>query len=251
MAASRASSVRALNKLAAGSKPQVRQLSMTGPATFPSALLTSERPAVNLPGDIAGLRAECKKRGFPTTGSKQELMDRLSTDELMQTRSFSSVVEALKRPNAAARSGSALPSRHFNTSRSLKAVNDSSTIDFAYFPDHDPDTSEIPIGRIPLISTFTPSRTGGYGMAEEIEVMRPTISTASADSTHISAPSAMHEVHDNSAMDIDYHGMAERISKAARKVSNTPIQEQPGMIKEVWTGLMDDMFGSKGQVSKA
>lgn len=46
---------------------------MTGPATFPSPLLTAERPASNLPRDIAGLRAECKRRKLDFTGSKQEV----------------------------------------------------------------------------------------------------------------------------------------------------------------------------------
>lgn len=42
--------------------------------------------------------------------------------------------------------------RHFNTSRSLKAVKDSSTIDFAYLPDFDPDTSSAPVEvRVPLM----------------------------------------------------------------------------------------------------
>jgi hypothetical protein len=57
--------------IAAGSK-QTRSLHMTGPATF-SSLLTSERPALNLPRDLAGLRAECQKRKLPTSGSKDEV----------------------------------------------------------------------------------------------------------------------------------------------------------------------------------
>lgn len=70
MQASRASS-RAFKAIAAGSK-QSRSLHMTGPATF-SSLLTSERPALNLPRDLAGLRAECQKRQLPTSGSKDEV----------------------------------------------------------------------------------------------------------------------------------------------------------------------------------
>lgn len=70
MQASRAST-RALKAVAAGSK-QSRALHMTGPATF-SSLLTSERPALNLPGDVAGLRAECQKRKLPTSGTKDEV----------------------------------------------------------------------------------------------------------------------------------------------------------------------------------
>lgn len=62
----------ALRRLAAGSR-QSRQLHMTGPATFPSPLLTAERPASNLPRDIAGLRAECKRRKLDFSGGKQDV----------------------------------------------------------------------------------------------------------------------------------------------------------------------------------
>ena len=70
MAASRASSLRTLTKLTA---TQSRHLHMTGPSTFPSPMLTSERPAFNLPTDIAGLRAECQKRNLPVTGNRAEV----------------------------------------------------------------------------------------------------------------------------------------------------------------------------------
>lgn len=70
--------MRALKFLSAHSRQvvrsrQVRGLHMTGPATFPSPLLTAERPALNLPKDVAGLRAECSRRQLPTTGSKSEV----------------------------------------------------------------------------------------------------------------------------------------------------------------------------------
>ena len=54
MSAPRAYQFIALRRLAAGGSR--RQLHMTGPATFPSPLLTAERPVSNLPRDIAGLR---------------------------------------------------------------------------------------------------------------------------------------------------------------------------------------------------
>lgn len=50
--------------------------------------------------------------------------------------------------------------RHFNTSRSLKAIKDSSTIDFAYLPDFDPDTSSAPVEvRVPLMPSTNFSST--------------------------------------------------------------------------------------------
>ncbi|OCK81441.1 hypothetical protein K432DRAFT_381301 [Lepidopterella palustris CBS 459.81] len=250
MAASRASSLRALNQLAAGSKQQARKLHMTGPATF-SSLLTTERPAVNLPRDLAGLRAECKKRNLPVTGSKAELTDRLSAHEVVNSRAFSTAMQDSKRPSTQQAEASVTPIRHFNTNRALKAVNDSSTIDFAYLPDFDPDNADAgPIMRMPLLpQSFVSSPTSSYAAEEEESaVMRPTIMTVSADSTHISSPSAMSEVSDNSA--IDFQGMAEKVSAAAQKFSRVPIEEKTGMVKEVWGGLLDDIFGPK-QPAKA
>jgi len=238
MAASRASSIRALSRLAAGSK-QVRQLHITGQAEYASPLLTRERSAGSLPRDIA---------------SAKEAIDKAS-----------------KRPTAEA-SASSKPVRHFNTTRSLKAVNDSSTIDFAYLPTHEVDAdAAVQTIRVPLLpqTDFTPMRTGGVAMHEvdvpvdilttavspgqeshTSQVMRPEIVTASADSTHISAPSAMHEVHDNSAMDIDFHGMAERTAATVKKMESQ-VEEQAGVVKQLWNGLLDDVFGSKQKASKA
>lgn len=78
MSAPRPTQFIALRRLAAGSH-HCRQLHMTGPATFPSPLLTAERPASNLPRDIAGLRAECKRRRIEFTGGKQEVSSQTYT----------------------------------------------------------------------------------------------------------------------------------------------------------------------------
>ncbi|KAF2199083.1 hypothetical protein GQ43DRAFT_473936, partial [Delitschia confertaspora ATCC 74209] len=146
-------SVRVLRHLSANSYQtvQVRNLHMTGPATF-SSLLTSEKTAVNLPRDLVGLRAECQKLKLPTTGTMAELTDRLTAHSLTTSpsaRTFSTVTQDSKRPTTDPTT--VANTRHFNTSRSLKAVNDSSTIDFAYLPDYDPDTRDSPVMRVPIL----------------------------------------------------------------------------------------------------
>jgi len=66
--------------------------------------------------------------------------------------------------------------RHFNTSRSLKAVNDSSTIDFMYVPDFNPDLKtpstkmHVPI----ILSTATSSATQAAAAETEQPVLLPT-----------------------------------------------------------------------------
>jgi len=72
MAAPRSVQFIALRNLSRGTH-QVRNLHMTGPATFPSRVLTKERPGLNLPHDIASLRNECKKRKIDFSGNKQDV----------------------------------------------------------------------------------------------------------------------------------------------------------------------------------
>ncbi|KAK4949209.1 hypothetical protein LTR28_007277, partial [Elasticomyces elasticus] len=218
MAAPRAVQVRVLGKLAAGGRQQARQLHMTGPATYASALLTTERPAVNLPRDIAGLRAEAKRRKMDATGSMHDvsqallhglsrpqrssctqLIGRLSADDLTHSRAFSTTLDQSKRPTSDS-SAHSTAVRHFNTSRALKAVNDSSTIDFAFLPDFDRNSAESAPIRVPLLPTnFFPPRTGVHARegeetskdiphdcektdARDAQVMRPQINTVSEDS---------------------------------------------------------------------
>jgi len=68
--------------------------------------------------------------------------------------------------------------------------------------------------------------------------MRSEIVTVSANGTHIHNPSAMHEVHDNNT--VDFHGLGERVQVAAEKV-----EESVDSVKKVWSGFLDDVFGSK------
>ena len=84
----------------------------------------------------------------------------------------------------------------FHTSRPLKAAHDSSAIDYVHMPQYELLHETPPeIMRIPLLPTnFFPSRSS-HAHQEAVEpVIRPEISTVSADSTHIASPSAMSEV---------------------------------------------------------
>jgi len=83
MAAPRATQFIALRNLARGSQ-QVRNLHMTGPATYASPVLNRERPSLNLPRDIIGLRAECKKRKIEFSGNQQEVRHSISINHTKQ-----------------------------------------------------------------------------------------------------------------------------------------------------------------------
>ena len=129
MAASRTACSRQLRRLAIASNK--RSLHMTGPATFPSPLLTSERPvAARVKGDVEAAQRQA------------------DAAIALEATSSTSV-------------------RHFNTSHALKAVGDSSTIDFAYFPDFDPDVEVAPAMRIPLLPAGLYNTTSTYAAEPE------------------------------------------------------------------------------------
>ena len=130
----------------------------------------------------------------------------------------------------------------------MKAPKDSSPIDFAFMPQYtviEPKQPEIM--RIPLLpNNFFPSRTSEAQEAIE-PVIRPEISTVSADSTHIASPSAMSEVTDNHAIELDPYDLTSKVTAAAAKMTGMPVEKlkEPGVVKEIWNGLLDDLLGSK------
>jgi len=76
-------------------------------------------------------------------------MARIKADELTNSRAFTTAVHASKRPVVDNETLSPNAARHINTSRILKAPKDTSTLDFAYLPDFDPEnpsaTSNVPM----------------------------------------------------------------------------------------------------------
>ena len=95
-------------------------------------------------------------------------MSRISAHELTHgTRTFSTAVDSSRRPLVGAPvTGHSF--RHFNTSRELKAPKDTSTIDFAYIPDFDPDLNRSPLGiQVPILPT-TVSPNPSYSFASAL-----------------------------------------------------------------------------------
>ncbi|KAK3622863.1 hypothetical protein LTR56_008983 [Elasticomyces elasticus] len=234
MAAPRATQLIALRNLTRNGHQQVRRLSMTGPATYASPILTKERPVLNFPRDIAGLRAECKRRRIEPTGSQQDLISRLQAHEMVNSRAFSTAVEQSKRPTADS-AATTTSVRHFNTSRSLKSVGDTSTIDFAFLPE--PDWDALAEGgeiRVPIIALdFSPAK------VEEAEpvVMKAEISTMSLDSVYL----PMADSHDGHGLNIDFHAMADKVA-ANIKSLKVPVEQQAGLMKQIWNDMVDDMM---------
>jgi len=142
----------------------------------------------------------------------------------------------------------AAKARHFNTSRSLKTVKDSSTVDFTYIPEHIPEFHPEPAKlRVPVLPWAEPSAAMKQDFTEQEEpVMLPQIHTVAADGTHIHAPSAISNMTDSNQ--IDYKGMVEQATSTVAE----PIEQGSGMFKQIWTDMVDDILGPKGNsIAKA
>ncbi|TKX18595.1 SAP domain-containing protein 3 [Elsinoe australis] len=263
MSAPRISQFIPLRQLATTSRQcsrQRRNLHMTGPSTFPSPVLTADRPISNLPKDLSSLRAEAKRRNLDATGSKSELISRLQASDLISHRSFSTSTPA--RPTPSTTETTTTRTRQFNTSRALKANNDSSTIDFAYFPNfsHQASASDLPgesdhLARVPLIrANFARSTPAPFADAEAQPVMKPVISSSSLDSV----VSPMSEVTDNSAVEIDFQKVVSNVGSMAgsvvqeveeRVMSKVEDVKGQGTVGSVWKGFLDDVLGERKVVA--
>lgn len=141
------------------------------------------------------------------------------------------------------------PMHSFHTTQFAWRVHDTSTIDYAYMPQFQlAETSHPEVLRIPLLpDNYSPLR-NDEDHGESVEsVIRPEISTVSADSTHIDSPSAMSEVTDNHSMELDPYDLTSKVTAAAAKVTQVPEEnlKEPGWVKEIWNGFLDDLLGSR------
>ena len=83
-------------------------------------------------------------------------------------------------------------------------------------------------------------------------VIRPQISTMSANGTHIDSPSAMSDVTDNHALEMDVFDLTKKVGHAATAAATTvagistkEIEKQKGVLGELFSGMLEDVFGSK------
>ena len=195
------------------------------------------------------------------------MISRLNAHELSNSRAFSTAIEQSKRPTVESKETPA-PVRHFNTSRSLKAVGDTSTIDFAYLPDIDPDNvDDFGQVRVPIIPTnFSPPKTGAHAPEEEVVrlpniphpspsqpaniheqiVMKPQISTMSLDAVYL----PMSDSADGHGLNIDFHAMADKVAANLQRMK-VPVEQQAGLMKQLWDDMVDDMFGQQKKARTA
>lgn len=111
-----------------------------------------------------------------------------------------------------------------------------------------PDDYAFSVPRLPVNLFATGEK---LNMQPELATAyRPIISTVADSSTHISTPSAMSEIHDNTSTSVDFHAVADMLNTAAQKVEakvEKEVEAAGGVMKQVWKGLLDDVFGSKAK----
>ncbi|KAH7356543.1 hypothetical protein BKA65DRAFT_209056 [Rhexocercosporidium sp. MPI-PUGE-AT-0058] len=221
----------------------VRSISSSANAGRPSGLLDAQsRASRYLPRNLKDLRAECKKRELNAVGNKIELVDRLAAHDIVGSHNFHT--STLHRPTPPSRTIPLM--QGFRTSAPKLAARDTSTIDFFFFPEIPPAEPTNPFQklRVPLLpDNYNPDRSPESGHALEAldeAVPRPEISIMAAHPENV-APAAMSEVVGNDGLDVDIGQLTSAFSTLLPDIKG----KQPGVIKELWGGLMDDILGPK------
>lgn len=64
----------------------------------------------------------------------------------------------------------------------------------------------------------------------------------------------MSDVHDNNAMAVDFHEVAERLEGIARdarmsaeEVGTRDVDEGPGVVRQLWEGMVEDVLGRRNR----
>ncbi|KAJ6108075.1 hypothetical protein N7523_009398 [Penicillium sp. IBT 18751x] len=241
MAAPRHTSLRALRQLSQQpiAAPARRGLHITGVQSAQPAN-PADKASLYAARSLPDLKTECQRRSLRAAGSKSELIERLSNHDVLQSRAFSI---AMRRINSNAFADQS--SRQFNTSRSSKAVGDSSTVDLVYMPImSDMETRTSRPTQIPVLPDLYSHHESPSTSAPP---MKPQIYTVSG--TGVVAASPMSEVVDNHSIDIDPFSLTEAVSRSRvgeevqRQTNGKPTES--GIIKELWTGFLDDVLGPK------
>ncbi|PLN78876.1 hypothetical protein BDW42DRAFT_174056 [Aspergillus taichungensis] len=252
MAAPRSTSLRALRVLS--QRPTTpctrRGLHITGATSAPPASV-GDKASLYSARSLSDLKGECQSRKLGVHGTQAELVERLSNHDFLQSRAFSIAMRRINGTASETNSG-----RQFNTSRSQKAVGDSSTVDFAYMPSMSEmeTTAARPDLRIPIFPDLyaRPQANLAEQPSGSSGPMRPHVYTVSGAGADV-AVSPMTEVVDNLAVDIDPFSLTETVGKSRFEEEMQKQQNgssNGGVVQELWHGFLDDLLGPKAQPSR-
>ena len=134
----------------------------------------------------------------------------------------------------------------FQTSAPKQAAHDASTIDFFFFPEAPEPAQANPFAnvRVPLLpDNYQPDRSpGSLHAMEELDeaVPGPEIHIVASHPENVS-PASISEVAGNDGLDVD-------IGHLTAGFTGTSLKDlkEAGVLKELWSGLVDDILGPKG-----
>ena len=61
----------------------------------------------------------------------------------------------------------------------------------------------------------------------------------SADAVYL----PMADLSDSHSLNVDFHAMADKVASNIRRMK-VPVEEQAGMMKQLWNEMVDDMLGA-------
>jgi hypothetical protein len=134
----------------------------------------------------------------------------------------------------------------FWSSAPKQAAHDSSTIDFFFFPEIPEPPPRNPFAklRVPLLpDNYTPNRSPDSGHSlEELDAALPgpEISIIASHPEDV-IPATISEVVGNDGLDVDITQLTEVFTKTLGEE-----YKEPGVLRELWSGFVDDIFGPKG-----
>lgn len=137
----------------------------------------------------------------------------------------------------------------FRTSAPKQIAGDNSTIDFFFFPEIPAPPPANPFSklRVPLLpDNYSPDRSPGSLNALEIPdapLPRSEISIVAAHPEQV-LPAALSEVVGNDGLDVGLDTLTAGFSSKVAEL------KEPGVLKELWGSIMDDILGPKKPIAK-
>jgi hypothetical protein len=133
----------------------------------------------------------------------------------------------------------------FRTSAPKPAAHDTSTIDFMFFPQIEaaPPANPFQKLRVPLLpDNYHPDRSPNSG--NELETLDGAVDRQEilivASHPEDVMPAAMTEVVGNDSVEMGIEELTSMLKNATPEIIR-----EPGVIKELWSGVLDDILGAK------
>lgn len=99
---------------------------------------------------------------------------------------------------------------------------------------------------VPILpDAYNLQSSGAHPAEPDGPIAKPEIYTVTHTHVDSHGPSAIADVVDNHAIELDPYALTETVGKAAKKVTEQA-SEEIGVVQQVWKGFLDDVFGRKG-----